>query len=112
MPKRSEAAMEEGVLGLDKFIAIASGKYFERPFCLKELRWARDAGKTVVPCVDCDDKKSIGAFLQMCPEDLRGIGGIDFVAIDRSDNRAFALGVSNVIEAAPDKIPILLIPPV
>ena len=92
--------------GSEKFIALVSEKYFERPFCLKELRWARDAGQTVVPCVDREDKKSIGAFLGTCPEDLRGIGGIDFIAIDRSDNESFALGVSKVIKAAADKIPI------
>jgi hypothetical protein len=109
MPQRSEAAMEEGVRGSNKFIALASPKYFERPFCLKELRWARDAGKTVVPCHDRDDKKSIGAFLQMCPEDLRGIGGIDFVSIDfvsidRSDDELFEVGVRKVIKKG-GKIP-------
>ena len=97
--------MEEGVRGSEKFIAIVSGKYFERPFCLKELRWARDAGKAVVPCVDRDDKKSIGEFLRTCPEDLRAVGGIDFVAIDRSDNESFELGVRRVVKATPAKIP-------
>ena len=60
MASRDEAAMEEGVKNSLVLIAIVSGPmdghaddtaYFQRRFCLKELRWATEAGVLIQPIV-------------------------------------------------------------
>ena len=85
----TEHGMEVGVSQSRNVLMFLSEGLMSRPFCLKELRWARDDGVAVVPCVDREDKRNIGAFLGGCPEDLRSLGNIDFVALDRSDNELF-----------------------
>ena len=66
MSDKSEAAMKEGVQNSVVVIAIltddgSSGNaYFERPFCLSELRWAQEAGVFIQPVVAADDKQRIG----------------------------------------------------
>ena len=59
--------MQEAVENSAFVIAIISdgagvpgNAYFERPFCLKELRWALDKGKFIQPVVDAADKTRIG----------------------------------------------------
>ncbi len=39
--------MQAGVRGSDKFVLVMSEQYFEREFCLKELRWAQQYNKEV-----------------------------------------------------------------
>ena len=58
-------------------------KYFSREFCLKELRWAIDAGKAIQPVIRAEDKANIGMLMADAPEDLRFIGGIDFIDLER-----------------------------
>ena len=38
---------QAGVRGSDKFVLVMSEQYFEREFCLKELRWAQQYNKEV-----------------------------------------------------------------
>jgi len=49
---KSEAAMERAVKEAKFIIAIISDVYFERAFCLKELRWAKNAEKFIQPVND------------------------------------------------------------
>ena len=106
MKVRDEPAMMEGVENCDRFIGIASENYFKRPFCLKELYKARDCGKGVVMVIDVKDKHRIGEFMSGCPEDLKGIGGINFIDINRGDAEYMKLGIEKIMQAIPKKIPV------
>ena len=108
MAKRDEAAMEEGVKNCRCVIAIVSGPqegkgegtaYFKRPFCLKELRWAVDAGVFVQPIVAAEDKEKISELFATIPEDLQHLGSVNWQHIDRKDKRYFELGVTMICEA-------------
>ena len=98
MDDKSEAAMEEGVKNSTRVFVIISRHYFSRPFCLKELRWAKKYNKPTVVGIPPNLKDKIGELLAQCPEDLREIGGIDFKALDRSDKDYFALGIKKLID--------------
>eukprot|EP01045_Picozoa_sp_COSAG04_P004986 COSAG04_NODE_224_length_19624_cov_47.932855_21_plen_723_part_01 len=109
MAKRDEAAMEEGVTNSDCVIAIVTGPqegkaedtaYFKRPFCLKELRWAVDAGVFVQPIVAAEDKEKISELFAMIPDDLQHLGGVNWEHIDRKDKDYFELGVTKILKAA------------
>ena len=106
---KSEAAMKKNVEGAKFVIAIISdgagvkgNGYFERPFCLKELRWAKAAGTYIQPIVDSTDKSRIGEFLGMAPADLKDLGSVDFVDFNQTDDDFFSLGVTKVLKKAGD----------
>ena len=108
MKDKSEAAMQEAVENSSVILAIITGEgaadenaYFNRPFCVNEMRWAFAAGRHVQPVVDSDDKKRIGAFIAMAPDDLKRIGSIDFVDLNLTDMRFFNVGVEAIVEKAP-----------
>ena len=50
--------------------------------------------------VDSDDKKRIGEFLELAPEDLKTLGSVDFVDIVTTDARYFNLGLEIIREKA------------
>ena len=104
MDERDEAAMKRGIEGSEKVLVIVTESYFTRPFCLKELRWARDAGRDLVVCMNVLDKERIGEFLGNAPEDLRCIGDINFIDMNRGDKDYFLLGIQKLINAAPKKL--------
>lgn len=52
--------------------------YFKRPYCLEELRWARQSGVRIQPVVRIEDQDEIGKFLAQAPADLRDLGSTDF----------------------------------
>ena len=90
--------MEHGVRNSRMFLAIVTGPfmdivaapptetlddapainaYFRRPYCLKELGWAVDAGKMIQPIVRNEDKGNVGALMKDAPPDLKFLGGVD-----------------------------------
>ena len=114
MRRRDEAAMEEGVKHSRCVIAIVSGPskdpqnpdgnpednaYFKRPFCLKELRWAVEAGIPIQPIVAAEDKAKISEFFADIPPDLQHLKGINWEHIDRKDSDYFELGVTKICKA-------------
>ena len=114
MRDRSEAAMKEGVLNSQCVLALITGPvvnidapndppesnaYFNRGYCLKELRWAREAGIPIQPVIRMEDKRNIGKLLAAAPDDLKDLGQVDFIHLDRSDVDYWQLGISKVIEA-------------
>jgi hypothetical protein len=109
MPKRDEAAMQEGVQNAGCVIAIVSGPagdesaYFRRPFCLSELRWAKAAKIPVVPVVAAEDKSNITEFFEDIPADLAHMKGVNWEHIDRKDVDYFKLGIEKIIRAAADQ---------
>ena len=89
---KSEAAMKHNVENAKFVIAIISdgagvpgNAYFERKFCVSELRWARAAGTYIQPVIDVADKSRVAEFLAMAPEDLRDLGSTECA---RSPERA------------------------
>ena len=103
-PERDEAAMREGILKSAKVLVIITVSYFTRPYCIKELRWARDAGKDIVVCIDVKIKQHIGEILCTAPEDLKSLGNINFIDINRGDTDYFQLGIKKLLEANPKKL--------
>ena len=99
MADKSEKAMQEGVVRSRVVICVLTEQYFEREYCLKELRWATQATPPVPikPVVRAEDKQSIGSFLANAPEDLQFLGGIDIIHFDRSDAEYRNLGLQKLI---------------
>jgi len=126
MNDKSEAAMEEGVKNSQYFVAVISGScvnndrpnddpvgnaYFRRPYCIKELRWAQEAGKFIQPILRIDDKLKIGEFLGLLDaplkidgkmqdiSDLKCLGSTDMIDLNRNDNEYWELGMKKVCRA-------------
>ena len=76
--------------------------YFERPFCVKELRWAKAAGKYIQPVVDASDKDNIGPFMNMAPDDLQFLRSVDFIHFDQKDAEFFQVGLQKLFRKAGD----------
>ena len=64
MPEKDVAAMENGVRNSQTVIVVLSEVYFTRPYCIKELEWAQDAGVSVCPVIDVLLKPRIGQIHQ------------------------------------------------
>ena len=99
--------MKEAVENSRCVIAIISGEdpsdknaYFNRDFCLKELRWAKQADTLVQPTVAAENKDRISAMMQLVPVDLQHLKGVNWEHIDRKDSDYFELGVTKIIRAA------------
>lgn len=126
MNDRSTAAMEEGVKNSKYFVAVVTGPcvnndapnddpkgnaYFRRPYCIKELRWAKEAGKFIQPIIRLGDKGNIGPLLGLLEEplkidgemqdlnDLCSLGGTDWKDLNRNDIDYWDLGMKNVCAA-------------
>ena len=77
--------------------------YFNRPFCVNELRWAREAGVRIQPVMSAEDKSRVGVFLAQAPADLKDLGNTDFIHLDRSRVAYWQAGVKEVCEAIEGK---------
>ena len=99
MKERDEEAMQEGVRNSSTFLAIVSEKYFTRPFCIKELEWAIKFEKGIVVVIDVGLKSKIGDLLQLCPQNLRTIGSINFIDLNRGDVDYWKVGMKKILEA-------------
>jgi len=70
-----EEAMMEGVEGSEVFLLILSESYFDRPFCVKELRRAQACGKRVVLAHLSSAKSKLSALFDKARRlDLGDIG--------------------------------------
>jgi len=92
--------MERAVKEAKFIIAIISDVYFERAFCLKELRWAIDAKKFIQPVVDTVDKGRIEELINKAPDDLRYLIKVDFVDLNQTDDEYFGIGVKKILRKA------------
>jgi serine/threonine protein kinase len=126
MTDRSTAAMEEGVKNSKYFIAVITGPcvnndapnddpignaYFRRPYCIKELRWAQEAGKFIQPILRLEDKTQIGNLLGLLDaplwmdggdkniSDLKCLGDTSWIELNRNDNEYWDLGMTKVFRA-------------
>ena len=113
MGDKSEAAMQEGVENSKAVLAIISdgagvkgNAYFERDYCLKELRWAKANGTYIQPLVLEGDKPRISELLKGNPEtglvgateDLLSLGSTDFVDVIQSDLRHMKTCIDIILE--------------
>ena len=105
MDNKNEEAMREGVLNSRCVIAIITEgptkkeNYFERKYCLQELRWALESNVKIQPVVRVQDKNAIGKLLDGAPDDLKGLGKIDFIDLNRGDADYFEAGVTKLAKS-------------
>jgi len=112
MSDKSEAAMHEGVLAARFFIAIICGPvvnperpeepeegnaYLQRPYCIKELTWAREAEVPLSLVIHASEKGNISSIVASAPEPLKFIGDIDFVDISVHDVELLNIGVRKLL---------------
>uniref|UniRef100_A0A7S0ESX1 TIR domain-containing protein n=1 Tax=Phaeocystis antarctica TaxID=33657 RepID=A0A7S0ESX1_9EUKA len=112
---KSEAAMQKAV-NTSKFViailcdgqGVQECAYFERPFCLKELRWAKQANTFIQPVVMDEDITRIDVLLSGgtypdttrfggAPKDLRDLGSVEMIGFNMSDPEYFTLGLMKLI---------------
>lgn len=93
---KSVAAMCEGVKNSDVFCCILSDGYFRSEYCLKEARWAVEAGKPVLSLHKSGTP--IGALLRdFAPPDLRSaLSQIDSISIIAGDTAYFRVGMQKI----------------
>ena len=114
MRDKSVAAMEEGVKNARVVIAVITGpcvnsdsprddpesnSYFRRNFCVQELRWAKEAGVPIQPVLRNEDKSQISEFLALAPDDMKDLGNVDWVDLNRNDPEYWEVGIKKVIRA-------------
>merc|ERR1712217_169112 len=75
---------------------IPTVSYFSRPLCCQELRWAVEWGVFVQPIINFTDKPYISELIDEAPSDLKCIGSVDFIDINRSDPEYFQVGIAKI----------------
>ncbi|XRB22704.1 armadillo repeat-containing protein [Pseudoscourfieldia marina] len=108
MSKRDEAAMEEGAKNSTMVVAIVTDggidkdnedtAFFRRKYCLQELRWAKSAGVAIQPVLRVDDKKRVGEFIASAPDDLKDIGKVDWVDLNRGAVQYWNVGMDILVQ--------------
>ena len=111
MNKRDVAAMEEGAKNATMVIAIVTDggiirvdkddvdtAFFRRDFCLEEMRWAKSAGAAIQPVIRVEDKKRVGEFIASAPDDLKDIGKVDWVDLNRGAVQYWNVGMDILVQ--------------
>eukprot|EP01047_Picozoa_sp_COSAG01_P024051 COSAG01_NODE_1474_length_10192_cov_7.027742_2_plen_2062_part_00 len=114
MAKLNEAAMQEAAQNSRCIVAVITGverpgdpaenAYFLREYCVNELRWARAAGVPIQPVILPEDKSKVGEFLGQAPADLKDLGAVDFIHLDRSRAAYWKAGVDELIQSMDDLV--------
>ena len=60
-------------------------RYFQRPMCVEELKWAIEAGVKIVPVVTAADKPKVGEYIAEGIAAGIDLSACDFQHIDRSN---------------------------
>ena len=105
MKTRDEAAMKEGIDHSDVFLVIASENYFKSGFCCMEVTHAMESNKQVVVTIDVKDKQRIGEFMGDAPANLKGMGSINFIDLNRGDVTYMKTGSDLILGAKTKRIP-------
>ena len=106
MGERDMDSMERGIRKARKVLIFITESYFKRDCCVQELRWARDMGKELVVCIDVKDKDRIREFVNSAPDDLKCIGSINMIDMNRGDKDYWETGVNKVLTARTKKLPL------
>jgi hypothetical protein len=109
MDQLNEAAMREAAQHSRCIIAVVTGverdgdpedtAYFKREYCMKELRWAIQAGVPIQPVVSREDKQDIGNFVGQIPGDLKDLGKVDFKALDRISPAIWTTSIDEMLKS-------------
>ena len=107
MPEQDKDAMQNGVEKSECVIAIITGegdttenRYFERPLCVKELKWAIAAGKPIVPVVTAADKSNIGTYIDEGKSKGIDLSACDFQHVDRSKAKMLNASIETILDVA------------
>ena len=102
------AAMNEAVVNCRAVVFVASSPSddkdeprasLNRPFCRKELRWAIEKGTFIQPVIAMRDKERIGFFISQAPDDLKCLGDVNFLHLDRTAPKRWEVSLDLVIDA-------------
>ena len=103
--------MKRNVESADTVVAIISdgqgvqgNAYFERTYCLQELRWAIGAETYIQPVVSMLDKCRISDFMDMAPDDLKLLGQTEFVDLNWSDPAYWEVGIEKLLKQTSDAV--------
>ena len=109
MGQLNEAAMREAAQHSRCIVAVVTGverdgdpddsAYFKREYCMKELRWAVQAGVPIQPVVSREDKQRIGEFVGQIPGDLKDLGKVDFKALDRISPAIWTTSIDEMLKS-------------
>jgi hypothetical protein len=105
MPKMDMEAMQDGVKGSKCVLAIITGgdennhRYFQRPMCVQELKWAIEAGKPIVPVVAAADKPKVGDYIAEGKAKGIDLSACDFQHVDRSNSVMMSASLTCIIRA-------------
>ena len=105
MPKMDMEAMKDGVNGSRCVIAIITGgdetesRYFQRPMCVEELKWAIEAGVKIVPVVTAADKPKVGEYIAEGIAAGIDLSACDFQHVDRSNPNMMEASLKSIIGA-------------
>jgi hypothetical protein len=121
----TERGMEEGVSRCRVVLIFLSDGYMTRPFCVKELRWAKLYGCALVGVVEKDSRHGpadFGLEARRAPADLKHVlNDVEFIEYRRRGFEAEAMlaeiirrcGSSGALEPAPEEpagVPSVLLP--
>ena len=113
MPNQDEEAMRLGVQNSQVVIAFITGScinpdsehdkptsnaYFNRAYCLKELRWAIEYQVPIILAMDNKDDKKFVEFSEQVPSDLEFLLATQVRKLDRSNPYLWNGSVQSVIE--------------
>ena len=102
MDKCDEMAMKEGVENSSVLLAVVTddgaNSYFSREMCRQEVRWALDAGKTIVPVVAMRDKDNVGKFIAEAAAHGLDFGAFNFVHLDRSGPNYIQASLQTILD--------------
>eukprot|EP01045_Picozoa_sp_COSAG04_P007071 COSAG04_NODE_360_length_15920_cov_50.432815_14_plen_465_part_00 len=108
MPKLNPDAMKEAARNSRCVLAVVTGAegssgYFQRDLCVRQLRWARDAGVPIQPVILAADKQRSRELLALAPDDLRrDLGRVGLVALEQSRPRRWKAGVQKLLSRVKD----------
>jgi len=74
-------------------------RYFQRPMCVQELKWAIEAGVKIVPVVLVADKPKVGEYIAEGISVGIDLSACDFKHIDRSDPIMLEASLESILGA-------------
>ena len=74
-------------------------RYFQRPMCVDELKWAFEAGVKIVPVVIAADKSKVGEYIAEGIAAGIDLSACDFQHIDRSNPIMIEASLKSIIGA-------------
>ena len=74
-------------------------RYFQRPMCVEELKWAIEGGVKIVPVVTAADKPKVGELIEEGKAAGIDLSACDFQHVDRSNTTMMKASLKQIIHA-------------